>query len=93
MDTIVHLRTLNPACAAAVRRVDMVETCPSPGLGVCVLLVMQRPPVLPRLGETQRHFLRGCSALLFRDNDKALNPSVDLTSVLSSIFKLPCGSK
>lgn len=33
---------------------------------------------------------QGCSsALLFRDNDKALNPSVDLTFV-PSIFKLPC---
>lgn len=31
---------------------------------------------------------QGCSsALLFRDNDKALNPSVDLTFVPSSIFK------
>lgn len=33
---------------------------------------------------------QGCSsALLFRDNDKALNPSVDLTFV-PSIFKLSC---
>lgn len=48
----------------------------------CVSL--QRSPVLPPHRGT---FSQGCSsALLFRDNDKALNPSVDLTFVPRPLF-------
>ena len=48
----------------------------------CVSL--QRSPVLPPHRGT---FSQGCSsALLFRDNDKALNPSVDLTFVPQPLF-------
>lgn len=48
----------------------------------CLLLVMQRPPVLPPALVDTEALSQGCSsALLFRDNDKALNPSVDLTFV------------
>lgn len=60
---------------------------------VCVflhVLVLWRPPVLPAAPVETEALSQGCSsALLFRDNDKALNPSVDLTFVPpSSIFKL-----
>lgn len=52
---------------------------------------MQRPPVLPPALVDTEALSQGCSsALLFRDNDKALNPSVDLTFVPTSIFKLSC---
>lgn len=55
----------------------------------CLLLVMRRPPVLPPALVDTEALSQGCSsALLFRDNDKDLNPSVDSTFVPSSIFKL-----
>lgn len=60
-------------------------------VSICLLLVMQRPPVLPPALVDTEALSQGCSsALLFRDNDKALNPSVDLTFVPTSIFKLSC---
>lgn len=61
---------------------------------ICELSAMQRPPVLPPAPGDTEALSQGCSsALLFRDNDKALNPSVDLTFVPSSIFKLSCAFK
>lgn len=55
----------------------------------CLPLVMRRPPVLPPALVDTQTLSQGCSsALLFRDNDKDLNPSVDSTFVPSSIFKL-----
>lgn len=63
-------------------------------VSICLLLVMQRPPVLPPALVDTEALSQGCSsALLFRDNDKALNPSVDLTFVPASIFKLSCAFK
>lgn len=47
-----------------------------------LLLVLPRPPVQPAALVDTEALSQGCSsALLFRDNDKALNPSVDLTFV------------
>lgn len=58
-------------------------------LYVCLLLVMWRPPVLPPAPADSQALSQGCSsALPFRDNDKALNPSVELTFVAPSHLSL-----
>ena len=56
---------------------------------VCLLLVVQRPPVLVAAPADTEALSQGCgSALLCRDNDKALNPSVELTFVTPSHLSL-----